>query len=83
MNALELEARIRAFLREELGVADGELTADTPLISSGIVDSAGLIRLAALLEAELGITIPDRDVKAENFDTLRKVHAYLEGKGSG
>jgi acyl carrier protein len=73
-----LEAKLRAFLCSELGVTDDALRADTPLVSSGLVDSAGLVRLAALLERETGRIIPDKDLTADHFDSIAQILAYLD-----
>jgi acyl carrier protein len=72
-----LAARIREFLRGELGV-EQQVDADTPLMSSGLVDSAGVVRLAALLETATGLVIPDRDVTPANFDSLARITSYLQ-----
>jgi acyl carrier protein len=76
-----LEDIVRAFLREDLGVDDVEVGPDTALVSTGLVDSAGLVRLVAMLETDTGIAIPDRDITAENFDTLARIAAYLRQRG--
>lgn len=83
MDFKELEQKIRIFLETELGIADQEVTHDTELVTTGLVDSAGTVRLAALIEAEAGITIPDRDINADNFDSLAKIEAYLRRKNAG
>ena len=83
MDASELEARIRGFLRDELRVEDNEIDSNTPLLTSGLIDSAGLVRLAALIERETTITIPDQDINADNFDSIERIQAYLRGKGVG
>ena len=72
----DLEQRIRGFLRDELGV-DEDLSPDDSLITSGRVDSAGLVRLAALLERQTGLIIPDRDLTPEHFDTIARIVAYV------
>jgi len=73
-----LEGKIRAFLRAELGIADDALTADSLLVTSGLVDSAGVVRLAALLERETGCRIADQDLTTEHFDSIAKILAYLD-----
>jgi acyl carrier protein len=83
MHFAELEKKIRAFLAAELGLDTADVGRDSELVSSGLVDSAGLVRLAALIEAEAGVVIPDRDIHARNFDTLAQIEAYLEAKTSG
>jgi acyl carrier protein len=81
MSREPVETAVRRFLRDELGVDEREVHADTPLVTTGVVDSAGLVRLAALLEDATGIVIPDRDITADNFDTLARIAAYLAGRG--
>jgi acyl carrier protein len=71
-----LRERIQRFLRDEQGI-DEPLGADAALISSGLVDSVGLMRLAAFLEDETGAAIPDQDLTVEHFDTIRRIEAYL------
>ena len=72
----QLETRILQFLANELGVRE-KIESDTSLLASGLVDSAGLVRLAALLERETGRVIPDKDLVAENFETIERIEQYL------
>jgi acyl carrier protein len=82
MSRESLDLLLRRFLRDELGVED-ELAADTPLVTAGLIDSAGVVRLAALLEDATGIVIPDRDINADHFDSLVRITAYLAARGVG
>jgi acyl carrier protein len=52
---------------------DIEVEADTPLISSGIVDSFSMVSLKAFLEKKYSIRIPDDDATPEAFDTVNKI----------
>jgi len=72
-----VEAKIRVFLRGEPGLETAVIDADTPLVSSGLVDSAALVRLAALLERETGLLIPDADLSTDHFDSIALILAYL------
>jgi acyl carrier protein len=67
----EVLAAIRRFVVLEFrdGRSEG-LAADTPLVTSGIVDSAGILHLIDWLEQTFAIRIEDEAVSAENFDTL-------------
>ena len=78
--ATDLIEKIRQFLGTELGVRE-EIAGDTSLLASGLVDSAGLVRLAALLERATGRVIPDKDLVAENFDTVDRILLYLGESG--
>jgi acyl carrier protein len=77
MDRAALTAEIHEFLKTELGGKYKNIDTSTPLVTTGLLDSVGLVRLAALLEAETGLVIPDRDVTAEHFDTIDKIHAYV------
>lgn len=46
------------------------LGAETPLVSSGIIDSAGVLHLVDWLEQRFALRIEDEDVVPENFDSL-------------
>ncbi len=77
MDPKRLDGTIRAFLQSELGLDGARIGISEPLVTTGLVDSAGLVRLAAVLERETGRIIPDKDLTAENFDTIERIVAYL------
>ena len=52
---------------------DREVTASTPLISGGIVDSFSMVSLKRFLEKKYAIKIPDADASPEAFDTVDKI----------
>ncbi|MGN6366191.1 acyl carrier protein [Asticcacaulis taihuensis] len=68
---------LRDFLVEELALDGEEITADTLLFSSGLVDSFALVTLMTYIENEGGVTIAPTDVKLENFDSISRILAYL------
>lgn len=47
------------------------LDADTPLVTSGIVDSAGVIEVVEFLEQRFRVRVQDQDVSLANCNTLR------------
>jgi acyl carrier protein/D-alanine--poly(phosphoribitol) ligase subunit 2 len=57
---------------------DDELTSDTPLISSGIVDSFSMVSLKRFLENKYNISIPDDQATAEKFDTVNKIAELVQ-----
>ncbi|MGM0666965.1 MAG: acyl carrier protein [Bacteroidota bacterium] len=63
---------------------DDEITYDTPLISSGFVDSFSMVSLKVFLEKKFHISIPDDEATPEAFDSVNKivdlVNGYLEKK---
>ena len=52
---------------------DIEVGTDTPLISSGIVDSFSMVSLKAFLEKKYEIKLPDEEATPEAFDTVNSI----------
>ena len=50
-----------------------QLDENTPLISSGIVDSFSMVSLKRFLEKKYSIAIPDADATPEAFDTVSRI----------
>jgi acyl carrier protein len=72
------EQDIAEFVRHEL--LHGRkiaLTDDTDLLSAGIVDSLGILRLVAFIEERFGVKVPDEDVVFENFQSIRAMAGYV------
>jgi acyl carrier protein len=53
---------------------------DTPLISSGIIDSFRFSSLIGTLEARMGVKIEPRKVGVDNFDTPAKMLAFIKAQ---
>jgi len=56
---------------------DIELTASTPLITSGIVDSFSMASLKRFLEKKYEIKIPDEEATTEAFDSVTRILALV------
>lgn len=63
---------IRAYIVSEfLDPADAdELRDDTPLLSSGVIDSLGLVRLVSFLETTFGVRLKAHQMNREHLDTI-------------
>jgi acyl carrier protein len=79
MKVDELEEHILSFLRQELGIREA-IERNTELVSTGLVDSAGLVRLATHLERTLDLSVPDHEINADNFDSVAVILEYVERK---
>jgi acyl carrier protein/D-alanine--poly(phosphoribitol) ligase subunit 2 len=66
----------KEFLDED---SDVEVTENTPLISSGIVDSFSMVSLKTFLEKKYKISIPDDKATPEVFDSVNKIMDLLKG----
>ena len=56
---------------------DREITAETRLISGGIVDSFSMVSLKRFLERKYQIQIPDAEANPEAFDTVNSIVALV------
>lgn len=69
----EMQNVILKYVINEYVEDDTEIGVDTPLISSGIVDSFSMVSLKRFLENKYGISIPDEKATPEAFDTVNKI----------
>ncbi len=80
MKDLVLNYVINEYQEDE----DDEISYDTPLISSGFVDSFSMVSLKMFIEKKFNISIPDEEATPEAFDSVNKivdlVNGYLEKK---
>jgi acyl carrier protein len=70
--ALSRESLLDA-LRNELGVDTAPLNDDSPLFSSGLIDSFSLVTLIVFIEKEAQIKVQPLDVNLENLDTVARI----------
>jgi acyl carrier protein/D-alanine--poly(phosphoribitol) ligase subunit 2 len=71
---LVLEYVKKEYLEED---DDREVNVNTPLISSGIVDSFSMVSLKRYLEKKFNIQIPDAEATPEAFDTVNSIVALV------
>jgi acyl carrier protein len=78
---LTVQARARRFVVENFYAADpSEISDDTSLITSGLVDSTGMLEVIAFLESEYGIKIEDREMVPANLETINRIAAFVARK---
>ena len=74
---------IRDEYLDEEDAEDVDLDENTPLISSGIVDSFSMVSLKRFLEKKCDITIPDSEATTEAFDTVTSILKLVEKHQKG
>jgi acyl carrier protein/D-alanine--poly(phosphoribitol) ligase subunit 2 len=70
MHKVVLDYVIDEYLDED---EEDEIDVDSPLISSGIVDSFSMVSLKLFLEQKYDIKIPDEQASPEAFDSVRSI----------
>ena len=75
----DTEARIRAFIETKFRpqASVPAFDRDTPLFSSGIVDSFGVLELISFLEDAFKIDLDPSQHDIEEFDTVAKTLALV------
>ena len=77
----KIKQQVRQFLSEIL--PNGKMSTvgdDTPLRTSGLLDSMGLLRLVSLVEEKFGIDVSAYEAGIENFDRIDDIAAFVERK---
>lgn len=69
----EMHKVVLDYVKKEYLEDDQEIGFDSPLISSGIVDSFSMVSLKRFLEKKYTISIPDDKATPEAFDTVNKI----------
>jgi len=62
---------------DEDEIDEVQLDENTPLISSGIVDSFSMVSLKRFLEKKYAISIPDEEATPQAFDTVTSIIALV------
>jgi len=58
----------------------GEIKQDEDLLSSGLIDSLGILKLVSFMEEQFVIEIPSEDVVYENFHSIESMSRYLANR---
>ncbi len=56
------------------------LHGDTPLRTSGIIDSLGMLRMVDFIEKRFGIEVEAHEASVQNFDTVEDIAAFIGTK---
>ena len=70
MKEKVLEYIVDEYLDED---DEDEVSYDSPLISSGIVDSFSMVSLKRFIENKYSIKLPDDEATPEAFDTVNSI----------
>jgi acyl carrier protein len=77
----EMMKELTGYIAEKVIKGKTEITEDTQLISSGLVDSFALIEIFMELQRVSGRKIPASKIQAKDMDTVRLMFATAEKFG--
>lgn len=79
----ERSTKLAAFIQKEVSRDPRRpLDPDTPLISSGLVDSLSLFSVLTYIEDEFGVVIPDEAATAASMNTICLMLELVDRFGS-
>ncbi len=64
----------------QLDVSKSELEDETPLLSSGILDSISALQLVDFLEKEFGFEFQAHEVDQDNLDSIHRILMFIDSK---
>jgi acyl carrier protein len=77
-----IRAEVRKLILEEFlpGTDPGELSDSTPLITGGILDSLGTVKVVAALEDRYGIEIEAHEASVTHFNSVGDIVQLVQTK---
>lgn len=75
--------KIRQFILEEVCPEANldNIEDNAPLVSSGLVDSLGILKILSFLDDEFGVNIASDEIKHDNFATIATISGLIEKNG--
>jgi len=82
MAPKNITTRLKAILRDVVGFSEASLRHDNLTLfgSRGRIDSVGVLMLVMALEKQFGVIIDDGEILPKNFQTVKKLAAFIERK---
>ena len=82
MNPQDIKTTLKTFILNEYlpGEDPSALTDDTPLMTTGILDSIAVLKVVTFLENQFGITIGPREAVVENMNTISDITRLVKAK---
>jgi acyl carrier protein len=78
-NKNEIREAVRSFIASNSPNL-GEVTNDTKLVSSGMMDSIVALKLVSFLEEKFGIEFEAHEVDQDNLDTIDIITRFVQSK---
>lgn len=79
---MEINSLLKQFIESKLvsNKAYQNLSESDPLLTTGIIDSLGIVKLLTFIKDQFSVTIEDEDITPENFATIDAISALIQSK---
>ena len=74
----EIQDNLLNFIAETFFVEKDEIDLEESLVAEGIIDSMGLIEIAAYIEKEFFIAVQEDQMTRENFGSVVKIVNFIK-----
>ena len=75
----EIKEKLLDFIAGNFMVEREEIPLDRSLVDEGIVDSFGLIEIAAFIEREYKVPVSEEQMNRENFGSATRIINFIQG----
>lgn len=75
-----IKEKLISFICQNFLVEKGDLDLDSSLIDQGIIDSFGLLEIAAFLKEEMNIEVEQEEMNNKYFGSIEKILLYVQSK---
>ena len=76
---MRLQDILHDFIVTELG-PEAAVGPDDNLLTDGVIDSMGVVRLLAFIDERFGYAVPVEDVTVDHLGTIRALATFLESR---
>jgi acyl carrier protein len=77
----EILVRVRTFITSNFYFSPGQtLGDDASLLDQGLIDSTGVLEVVSFIEEAFGISVEDREMVPDNFDSVARICAFVQRK---
>lgn len=79
---MHIEKLIRDYIAKNLLFSDSgfDYPDDASFLEEGIVDSIGVLELVGFIEETFGVSVEDREIIPDNFDSVARLAGYVRRK---
>ncbi len=79
---MQLKSEIRDFIIDNFlyGQDDSNLGDEASFLSTGIIDSTGMLELVSFVEENYGISVEDEELVPDNLDSIQKLSVFVQKK---
>lgn len=79
---MQIEKLIRDFIAKNLLFSDSgfDYPDDASFLEEGILDSIGVLELVGFIEETFGVSVEDREIVPDNFDSVACLAGYVRCK---